>query len=86
MLEEEFHIIIGCCTYITAASILICMINIINLELRHLNLYVGKERIHCFLVARPVAMFVNAVAIIRGNRGRKITVLSLSSDETPVIF
>ena len=29
---------------------------IINLVLRRLNAYVGKERIHCFFVVRPVAM------------------------------
>ena len=29
---------------------------IINLVVRRLNAYVGKERIHCFLVVRPVAM------------------------------
>ena len=27
-----------------------------NLVVRHLNLYVGKERIHCFPVVRPVAI------------------------------
>ena len=30
--------------------------NIINLVVRRLNAYVGKERIHCFPVVRPVAM------------------------------
>ena len=30
--------------------------NIINLVVRRLNAYVGKERIHCFSVVRPVAM------------------------------
>ena len=29
---------------------------IINLVVRRLNAYVGKERIHCFSVVRPVAM------------------------------
>ena len=29
---------------------------IINLVVRRLNTYVGKERIHCFSVVRPVAM------------------------------
>ena len=34
--------------------------NYINkLVVCHLNLYVGKERIHCFLVARPVTMFLD---------------------------
>ena len=31
-------------------------IYIINLVVRRLNAYVGKERIHCFSVVRPVAM------------------------------
>ena len=33
-----------------------CAVIIINLVVRRLNAYVGKERIHCFSVVRPVAM------------------------------
>ena len=45
--------------------------NTINLVVRHLNRYVGKERTHCFLVAQTVAMPVNAVAmVVRGNWDR----------------
>ena len=32
------------------------MARINNLVVRRLNAYVGKERIHCFSVVRPVAM------------------------------
>ena len=47
-------------------------IEIVNLVVRHLNLYVGKERIHCFSVVRPVARHLNAVIIVvRGNRDPK---------------
>ena len=47
-----------------------CTIN--NLVVRHLNLYVGNERIHCFLVVRPVAMNPNAVVmVVMGNRDPK---------------
>ena len=39
---------------------------------RRLNAYVGKERIHCFSVVRPVAMTKNAVVtVVRGNRDEK---------------
>ena len=31
-------------------------VSIIDLVVRRLNAYVGKERIHCFSVVRPVAM------------------------------
>ena len=44
---------------------------LINLVVRRLNLYVGKERILCFPVAPRLPGFVNAVAtVVKGNQAR----------------
>ena len=54
--------------------------------MRRLNVYVGKERMLVFPVVIPVAMTQKAVAmVVRGNRDKKITVLSLSS-RAPVMY
>ena len=48
---------------------LLTVVTITNLVVCHLNLYVGKERILCFLVAPRLPGWVNAVAmVVRGNR------------------
>ena len=57
-------------------------VTIINLVVRHLNLYVGKERIH-FLGCHACKCNCHGG---QGQPGSKITVLSLSSDEPHVIF
>ena len=60
-------------------------VSIINLVVRRLNVYVGKERMFVFPVAIPVAMTQKAVAmVVRGNWDKKKTVLSLSSS-APVV-
>ena len=49
-----------------------------DLMVRHLNLYVGKERIHCFPVVRPVAMnqmqlsWWSGATEIQNNRSRLV--------------
>ena len=51
--------------YIMRRQSVVLSYYIINLVVRRLNAYVGKERIHCFLVVRPV------VTVVRGNRDPK---------------